>query len=61
MYGLNSVINHMGDSSNAGHYNILFHGKLRNKFILVDDSVITYNANISEANQVSYVVIYDKL
>ena len=61
MYQLNSVINHMGDSLDSGHYNILFHGKLDNKFVLVDDSNIFYNANISEVNKVSYVVIYDKL
>ena len=61
MYQLNSVINHMGESLDSGHYNILFHGKLDNKFVLVDDSNIFYNANISEVNKVSYVVIYDAL
>ena len=61
MYQLNSVINHMGDSLDSGHYNILLNGKLENKFILLDDSDICYNADISEVNKVSYVVIYDKL
>ena len=61
MYQFNAVINHMGESSSAGHYNILFHGKEENNFILVDDSDIQYNANISDVNRVSYVVVYDKL
>ena len=61
MYQLNSVINHMGETLDAGHYNILFHGKVDNNFILVDDSDIYYNANTTEFNKVSYVVIYDKL
>ena len=51
----------MGDSSNAGHYNIIFHGKTDNNFILVDDSDIQFNADVTEFSEVSYVVIYDKL
>ena len=61
IYQLNSVINHIGETSNSGHYNILFHAKLDNSFVLVDDSDIHYNANITEFEDVTYVVIYDKL
>ena len=51
MYQFNAVINHMGESSSAGHYNILFHGKEENNFILVDDSDIQYNADIISPSQ----------
>ena len=61
MYQLNSVINHIGNSPNSGHYNIIFQDKLNNDFILVNDSNIYYSSNITEINEVSYVVIYDKL
>ena len=61
MYQLNSVINHMGNTTNSGHYNILLQDKSNEDFILVDDIDMNYNSNITENNKVSYVVIYDKL
>ena len=61
MYQINSVINHIGHSTNSGHYNILLQDKLNEDFILVDDIDINPRSNITETNKVSYVVIYDKL
>ena len=61
MYQLNSVINHIGESSNSGHYNVLFHAKLDNSFVLVDDSDICYNAKMPKLEEETYVVIYDIL
>ena len=61
MYQLNSVINHIGNSPNSGHYNIIFQDKLNKNFILVDDIDINYSSNVTETTEISYVVTYDKL
>ena len=53
---MNAVINHIGDSSSSGHYNIILVDKIRN--ILVDDLKIRYNAVFDD--KISYVAVYNK-
>ena len=58
MYGLNAVINHIGESSSSGHYNIMLADKLGSRFILVDDLEISYNAVLND--MISYVAVYTR-
>ena len=60
MYGLNAVINHIGESSSSGHYNIMLVDKLTRRFILVDDLEISCNPVIDNLNRISYVVVYTR-
>ena len=58
MYQLNSVINHMGENTRSGHYNILVMDEDKNSFIMVDDLEIRRNPVSSNMNNVSYVAVY---
>ena len=61
-YILSSVINHIGEHSTSGHYNILIFDESDNKFILLDDSEITDDVNIDEdMAQQSYVATYTRI
>ena len=60
-YCLSSVLNHHGSSPNKGHYTVTLYDKENNSFILLDDSVIDNNVNISkEMWRLSYIVCYAK-
>ena len=61
MYQLNSVINHIGETSTNGHYNILLNDPVNKQFILVDDTNIDYNVNIDIVDDMCYVVSYTKM
>ena len=53
---LSSVINHIGEHSTSGHYNILIFDEAHDKFILMDDSEITDDVIIDDyMAQQSYV------
>ena len=58
MYQLNSVINHMGEDTRSGHYNILVMDDDQQSFILVDDLEIRRSPVSSDMDNVSYVVVY---
>ena len=60
-YVLNSVINHIGELSNSGHYNIVFFDKHQNKFVLLDDCEITNDVNIDDMAKMSYVATYTRI
>ena len=60
-YVLNSVINHIGESSNSGHYNIVVFDKHRNNFILIDDCEIVDDVNIEDTAKTSYVATYTRM
>jgi uncharacterized UBP type Zn finger protein len=56
-YSLLSVINHIGEYTRSGHYNIVLFG---DQLTLLDDDVIS-NYNIKEdMNRLSYIFIYEK-
>ena len=61
IYQLNTVINHIGEESTSGHYNILLADKHDSRFILVDDSEISYISDLNYTNANSYVILYTKL
>ena len=58
---MNSVINHIGESSNSGHYNILLYDPVNKQSILVDDTDIDYNASLDIVTNMCYVVSYTKM
>ena len=60
-YQLNSVINHIGESSTSGHYNILMLDKHNQNFILLDDLHISYNHTSDDLDEISYVAVYTQL
>ena len=61
-YVLSTVINHIGESANAGHYNIVIFDSANNKLILLDDSEITENVHFDEKMaQQSYVATYTRI
>ena len=56
-YSLLSVINHIGEYTRSGHYNIVLFG---DQLTLLDDDVIS-NYNIKEdMNRLSYIFVYEK-
>ena len=59
-YQLDSVINHIGESSTSGHYNILILDKNNQNFVLLDDLDISYNHRADDLDDTSYVAVYTK-
>ena len=57
-YRLNTVINHIGESSSSGHYTIMLVDKLGSRIILVDDLEISYNAVLND--MILYVAVYTR-
>ena len=56
------MINHIGESSTSGHYNIVIFDEPFDEFILLDNSEIEYGVNIDEdMAQQSYVVSYTRI
>ena len=61
VYQLNAVVNHIGENSTSGHYNILLADEQHNRFILVDDLKISNILDSDHFDALSYVVLYTKL
>jgi hypothetical protein len=59
-YSLHSVINHIGEETNSGHYNVILHDKYANNFVLLDDSNISILNDSHDMNDLSYIFIYIK-
>ena len=60
MYQLNAVINHMGENTSSGHYNISVIDVDYKSIILVDDLEIRRKPNTCDMDNVSYVVVYTR-
>ena len=61
IYTISSVINHVGDSPDEGHYNIFIYDPHRDSFVLLDDLDIEYDVQITaDMNCLSYILIYTK-
>ena len=57
-YFLVSVINHIGEDTTSGHYNVMLSNKHSNKYVLLDDSNISYVADdYNGKSDVSYIYI----
>ena len=60
-YSLNSVINHIGDHTKSGHYNMVLRDQVTNQFTLIDDCAVSKVENMNqEMDQMSYVFTYEK-
>ena len=60
-YTISAIVNHIGNSADEGHYNLLIFDEKNNSFILLDDSVITDDVEITpQMNKLSYVMFYTK-
>jgi uncharacterized UBP type Zn finger protein len=58
-YSLHSVINHLGENTQSGHYNLVLFNSEAKKRILLDDSTISYiDDSQEEMKKMSYVCIY---
>ena len=59
-YSLNSVVNHNGEKTNSGHYNIILYDKENDNCVLLDDSLISILSDDQEMNDLSYIFIYTR-
>ena len=60
-YALRSVINHEGEASDSGHYNIVIFDKPKHKYMLLNDIDITDNVNLNDLVQMSFVATYIRI
>ena len=59
-YNLSSIVNHIGNLPNEGHYNVFIHEET-DSFLFIDDlQISTYQNLTSEMNSQSYILIYTK-
>ncbi len=60
-YTLSSIVNHIGNSPNEGHYNVLIYDLKHDSFVLLDDLNATYDAeNNSKISELCYIVTFEK-
>ena len=60
-YKISCIINHIGDSPSAGHYNLLINDECNDVYILLDDLQIIYDVKIDEEmSQLPYIAFYIK-
>ena len=60
-YSLCSIINHIGASPDAGHYNIIVYNEKKDKYVLLDDLNIDLNCVIDDSmKKTHYLVTYYK-
>ena len=59
-YSLHSVINHHGEETKSGHYNMILYDKNADNFVLLDDSNVSFLDDSHDMNTVSYISIYVK-
>ena len=55
-YSLHSIINHSGENTQSGHYNLLLFAN--DGTLLLDDATISYIDFPQEMNKISYICIY---
>ena len=60
-YKLSSIVNHIGNSPNEGHYNLLIYDHKNDCYILLDDLNVTLDAeNNCDISRSCYIVIFTK-
>ena len=59
-YSLQSVINHIGDDTKSGHYNIIIRDQTNENVLLLDDSDISTLDKSDVVDDVSYILCYIK-
>ena len=61
-YCLLSIINHIGETPNSGHYNCLLSENNENLYTLVDDENVTESVRLTEnMSKTAYILSYAKL
>ena len=61
IFQLCSVINHIGSRPSEGHYNVLVYNNTEEKYLLLDDTTIEIDSEISvEKEKLNYLVTYVK-
>ena len=61
-YKLSSIINHIGEEINFGHYTYLLVETSDETFTLVDDTQVTYAVRMTEVMaKTAYIMIYSKI
>ena len=60
-YSFSSVINHIGEETHSGHYNMILSDRENNEFVLLDDTEITFiPEGYFAISDVSYIFVYVK-
>ena len=60
-FTLSSIVNHIGNNPNQGHYNVLIYDPINDCYILLDDLNVTFDAeNDSEISELCYIVSFTK-
>ena len=60
-YSFTSVINHIGEKTHSGHYNMILRDRDTNEFVLLDDTDIMFiPEDYFAISDVSYIFIYVK-
>ena len=59
-YSLTSVLNHVGEKTNSGHYNTILYDKENGTSVLLDDSLISVLNDDQEMSDLSYMFIYTR-
>ena len=60
-YTISSIINHIGEKPEKGHYNTIIFDQSNDSFVLLDDLNVTFDVQItSDMNRISYIVVYTK-
>jgi ubiquitin C-terminal hydrolase len=61
LYTLSTVVNHLGDYPQSGHYTSLIYDETSNEFILIDDDSIHTDFQLDkDLLEISYIVTYIK-
>jgi uncharacterized UBP type Zn finger protein len=61
-YTISSIINHIGEKPEKGHYNTLIVDQSNDSFVLLDDLNVTFDVQItSDINCTSLIVVYTKV
>ena len=60
-YTLSSVVNHIGNCPDAGHYNLIIFDEQTDSFVLLDDLNVSYCVEmLPKMDSLSYVIFYSK-
>jgi uncharacterized UBP type Zn finger protein len=60
-YTISSIVNHIGDRPEVGHYNVLIYDRINESFVLLDDLDVHYDVKVTpDIRSLSYIVFYTK-
>ena len=60
-YTISTIVNHIGERPEDGHYNVLIYDNINESFVLLDDLSVFYDVKVtSDLRSLSYIVFYTK-